>query len=113
MILANGEEIKLTYNLAALVDIENEFDGITDITEVLTNSKHILRDTLSLIRIGVNATIRRENELKGENRPLYTNAKLASLIDTNQLGDLRDLIASAFTDSNKQVFETEENSKNT
>ena len=67
MILANGDEIKLTYNLAALVDIENEFEGLTDLGEILSDSKHALRDTVSLLRIGVNTTIARENELKGEN----------------------------------------------
>ena len=111
MKLANGEEIKLTYNLAALVDIENEFDGIQDLSDILTNSKHILRDTVSLLRIGVNATIRRQNELDGQNRPLYTNARLASLIDTSQIGELKGMIAEAFTEANEQSFETDTNEK--
>lgn len=112
MKLANGEKIKLTYNLAALVDIEKEFDGLADLSDILSDSKHILRDTLSLVRIGANATIRRENEINGTDKPLFTNARLASLIDTNQIGELRQLITDAMKESNEQTFEVEGESKN-
>ena len=112
MILANGDEIKLTYNLAALVDIENEFEGLTDLGEILSDSKHALRDTVSLLRIGVNATIARENELNGENSPYYTNQKLASLLDVTQISELRELISDAFTRSMEQTFTADNETKN-
>lgn len=112
MKLANGDEVTLTYTLGALVDIENEL-GLSNLEEIFNDSDHILKNTLTLVRIGVNATIVRDNLIKGTDKPQYTTKQLAALIDRSQMSELMQMVKDAITDSNKQTFELDEpSSKN-
>lgn len=112
MRLANGDEVKLTFNIGALCKIEEEFNGLTDLTDLMEDPTHTLRNTIKLIRIGINATIQKDNLINGTKRPFYTDDQLAALFDFSDIGELRAMIAEAMTESNKTTFETDTDSKN-
>ena len=112
MRLANGDDVKLTFNLGALCKIEEEFNGLMDLTDLMEDPTHTLRNTIKLVRIGINATIEKENLIKGTKRPLYTDDQLAALFEFSDIGELRAMIAEAMTESNKTTFETDTETKN-
>ena len=112
MRLANGDEVTLTFNIGALRKIEEEFNGLMDLTELMEDPSHTLRNTIKLIRIGINSTIQRENLVNNTQRPLYTDDQLAVLLDFKDIGELRAMITDAMAESNKTTFDIDEQSKN-
>lgn len=108
MILENGREYKLLYNMYALELIEAELGDISNL-ETVFSGKDKIKNLNTFIQIGINARIELNNylNLNGEKEKPYDRKQIAMLLSTSALAQLQVEVQNAFAESFQADFEAD------
>jgi hypothetical protein len=106
MILENGREYKLLYNMYALELIEAELGDISNL-ETVFSGKDKIKNLNTFIQIGINARIELNNYINGEKEKPYDRKQIAMLLSTSALAQLQVEVQNAFAESFQADFETD------